>query len=108
MLSNYFLEHIMKYISSVITILLVLLPLTSIAGVAGGGRSFEDGLFWSADLDRNERLDQDEAKNVYNLADDEIFARFDEDANGSINRAEFGEFIQLSPWTDKFIHPSEK
>jgi len=86
----------------------MLLPLTTIAGVAGGGRGYEDGLFWGADLDRNERLDHDEAKNVYNLAEDEIFSRFDEDSNGLINRAEFMEFIQLSPWTDSFIHPSKK
>jgi len=95
----------MKYF---IASFIMLLPLCSIAGVAGGGRGYEDGLFWGADLDRNERLDRDEAKNVYNLAEDKIFARFDEDNNGVINRAEFSEFIQLSPWTDRFVHPSEK
>ena len=98
----------MKFIYAMIASFIFLLPLTTIAGVAGGGRSYEDGLFWGADLDRNERLDRDEAKAVYNLGDDEIFARFDEDSNGLINRAEFSEFIQLSPWTDDFIHPSEK
>ncbi len=61
-----------------------------------------------ADLDRNERLDQDEAKAVYNLAKDEIFTRYDEDKNGLINRSEFMEFIQQSPWTDKFVHPKDK
>lgn len=95
----------MKYI---IAAFIMLLPLTSIADVAGGGRSYEDGLFWGADLNRNERLDRDEAKNVYNLAEDEIFNRFDEDSNGLINRAEFMEYIQLSPWTDKFVHPKDK
>jgi hypothetical protein len=96
----------MKYI---IATIIMLLPLSTFAGVAGGGgRSFEDGLFWGADLNRNERLDRDEAKNVYNLAEAEIFARFDEDSNGLINRAEFMEFIQLSPWTKKFVHPSDK
>lgn len=86
----------------------MLLPLTTFAGIAGGGRSYEDGLFWGADLNRNERLDRDEAKNVYNLAEDGIFERFDEDSNGLINRAEFSEFIQLSPWTDTFVHPKDK
>lgn len=95
----------MKYI---IAVFIMLLPLTTIAGVAGGGRSFEDGLFWGADLNRNERLDRDEAKNVYNLSEAEIFARFDEDSNGLINRAEFMEFIQLSPWTDTFVRPKDQ
>ncbi len=90
------------------TALIILLPLTTFAGIAGGGRSYEDGLFWGADLNRNERLDRDEAKNVYNLAEDGIFERFDEDSNGLINRAEFSEFIQLSPWTDTFVHPKDK
>lgn len=98
----------MRIILTLLTIMLVLIPAVSMAGPAGGGRSFEDGLFWGADLDRNERLDRDEAKNVYNLAEDEIFARYDENANGSINRPEFMEFIQQSPWTDKFVHPSDK
>ncbi len=98
----------MKYIYALFAATLVLLPLTSIAGMSGGGRSYEDGLFWGADLNRNERLDRDEAKAVYNLGEDEIFDRFDEDSNGLINRAEFREFIQLSPWTDSFVHPDEK
>lgn len=95
----------MKYIFAA---MIMLLPLSTIAGVGGGGRSYVGGLFWSADLNRNERLDRDEAKNVYNLAEAEIFERFDEDSNGAINRAEFMEFIQLSPWTDRFVHPSKK
>ena len=98
----------MKIIYVMTASFIFLLPLTAFAGTAGGGRSYEDGLFWSADLNRNERIDRDEAKAVYNLADDEIFARFDEDSNGLINRAEFSEFIQLSPWTDRFVHPKEK
>lgn len=95
----------MKY---VFVAFIMLLPLTTLAGTAGGGRSYEDGLFWGADLNRNERLDRDEAKNVYNLAEDGVFERFDEDSNGLINRAEFSEFIQLSPWTDTFVHPKDK
>lgn len=98
----------MKTIYCLITSLAILIPMSTFAGTAGGGRSFEDGLFWGADLDRNERLDQDEAKNVFNLAEPEIFSRFDEDSNGLINRAEFSEFIQLSPWTDRFVHPKDK
>jgi len=96
----------MKYVFAAF---IMLLPLTTFAGTAGGGgRSYEDGLFWGADLNRNERLDRDEAKNVYNLAEEGIFERFDEDSNGLINRAEFSEFLQLSPWTDRFVHPKDK
>lgn len=90
-------------------LLMMLIPVVSTAGMrGGGGRSYEDGMFWGADLDRNERLDRDEAKAVYNLAEDEIFTRYDKNGNGSINRPEFMEFIQQSPWTDKFVHPKDK
>lgn len=95
----------MKISLTLLTIIVILVP--AISSGFGGGRSFEDGLFFGVDLDRNERIDRDEAKNAYNLAEDEIFARYDEDGNGSINRPEFSEFIQLSPWTDKFVHPSD-
>jgi len=98
----------MKIIHTFVAMMLMLIPVISISDVGGGDRSFEDGLFWSTDLDRNERLDRDEAKTVYNLAEDEIFTRYDEDGNGLINRPEFMEFIQQSPWTDKFFHPKDK
>ncbi len=98
----------MKIIHTFVAMVLMLIPVISNSDVGGGGRSFEDGLFWGADLDRNERLDRDEAKAVYNLAEDEIFVRYDEDGNGLINRFEFMEFIQQSPWTDEFAHPKDK
>ena len=72
-----------------------------------GGRSLEQGLFFGVDLDRNERIDRDEAKNAFNLADEEIFSRYDKNGNGSINQVEFNEFIQQAPWTDKFAHPDK-
>lgn len=99
----------MKIRLTILTATLLLIPTLCMAGFSGGGgRGYEDGLFWGADLDRNERIDRDEAKAVYNLAEDEIFARYDENENGSINRAEFMEFIQQSPWTTKFVPPSER
>ncbi len=90
-------------------LLIILIPVVSMAWtLRGGGRSYEDGMFWGADLDRNERLDRDEAKAVYNLAEDEIFTRYDKNANGTINRIEFMEFIQQAPWTPKYVHPKDK
>ena len=38
----------------IIATIIMLLPLTTFADVSGGGRSYEDGLFWGADLNRNE------------------------------------------------------
>ncbi|MCY4641773.1 MAG: hypothetical protein OXC41_03630 [Gammaproteobacteria bacterium] len=94
--------------SVALSALLVLIPAISAAGLSGGGggMGLEDGLFWGADLDRNERLDPSEAKAVYNLSEPEIFSRFDENGNGSISRVEFSEFMQHSPWTDPFVHPA--
>ncbi len=89
--------------------LFVLIPVVSLAGFSGGGggMGLEDGLFWGADLDRNERLDPNEAKLVHNLSDKAVFSRYDENGNGSISRVEFSEFMQQSPWTDRFIHPAD-
>ena len=74
----------------------------------GGGKGFEDGLFFGADLNRDERLDPKEAKSVKNLGEEEIFARYDEDNSGYITRLEFQEFIQQSPWVDKFVPPEDR
>lgn len=95
----------MKISLTLLTIMAVLIPAIS-SGF--GGRSYQDGLFFGVDLDRNERLDRDEAKNAYNLADEKVFARYDKNGNGSINQVEFNEFIQQAPWTDRFVHPSDK
>ena len=91
-------------------VFVTLLPVASMASSwgSGGGKGYESGLFFGADLNRDERLDQDEAKGVYNLAEDEIFARYDEDKSGYITRLEFREYIQQSPWVDKFVHPKDK
>lgn len=96
----------MKSFILIFLTVLFLLPSISTAD-RGGGLGFESGLFWSADLNRNECLDQDEAKAVFNLAEDEIFQRYDKDGNGCINRVEFSEFIQQSPWTKPFVPPGE-
>lgn len=85
--------------SSIIILITLVVSIPTIAS-AFGGRSYSDGLFFGADLDRNERIDRDEAKNVFNLADEKIFSRYDKNQNGSINQFEFNEFIQQASWTD--------
>ena len=97
----------MKNILILIAIMFVLLPVSSMAS-RGGGFSYEQGLFWVADRDGNQRLDRDEAKAVHNLSEPEIFARFDENSNGLINRIEFMEYLQLSPWVGKNVHPADQ
>lgn len=74
----------------------------------GGGKGFESGLFFGADLNRDERLDIKEAKAVKNLGEEEVFARYDEDKSGYITRLEFKEYMQQSPWVDKFVHPKDR
>jgi hypothetical protein len=91
-----------------LTALLMMISTLSIAGNEGGGKSYEDGLFWGSDLNRNELLDRDEAKSVYNLADEEIFSRYDEDGSNSISRFEFMEFIQQKPWLSRTKERSDK
>ncbi len=85
-------------------------PLAVIANSwgGGGGKGFESGLFFGADLNRDERLDPKEAKAVKNLGEKDIFSRYDEDKSGYITRLEFREFIQQSPWVDKFVPPEER
>ena len=99
----------MKTFLSMSVVLLVLCPAISVASSwGGGGRGFESGLFFGADLNRDERLDHQEAKAVKNLGKDEIFARYDEDKSGYITRLEFKEYIQQSPWVDKFVAPKDR
>ncbi len=87
----------------------LLLPLAATSSSwHGAGRGFEGGLFFGADLNRDERLDPNEAKSVKNLGDKEIFLRYDEDNSGYITRLEFKEFIQQSPWLDKFVPPEDR
>ena len=98
----------MKNLIIITVAIIIILPASSMAGRGGGGFSYEEGLFWVADRDRNQRLDRDESKAVHNLSEPEIFARFDEDSNGLINKSEFREFLQLSPWVGKNVHPADK
>ena len=99
----------MKKNFMVLLVFVLWVPSISIASSWGsGGKGFESGLFWGADLNRDERLDQNEAKGVYNLAEDDIFARYDEDQSGYITPLEFREYIQQSPWVDRFVPPEEQ
>ena len=74
----------------------------------GGGRGLESGLFFGADLNRDEGIRKDEARALYNLSEDDIFSRYDEDESGFITRLEFKEYFQQKPWLDKFIHPKDR
>ncbi|MEJ2116340.1 MAG: hypothetical protein P8X88_10000 [Gammaproteobacteria bacterium] len=67
---------------------MIVLPAMSALGF-GGGKGNVSGNFWGADLDRNEQLNTDEAKAVYNLADKEVFDHYDKNKNGSINFTEY-------------------
>ena len=62
-------------------------------GGGGGGLDFKDGLFWGADLNRNEKLDIKEAKAVYNLGDEKVFAKYDTSGEGVITKFEFYDYL---------------
>ena len=98
----------MKIVVTLLAALFFLLPVLNFASSLGGGKGYESGLFFGADLNRDLRLDQDEAKGVYNLSEDEIFARYDEDESGYITQIEFREYLQQTPWVDKFVHPKDR
>ncbi len=61
----------------------------------GGGLSLEDGLFWGSDLNRNEQLDIQEAKSIYNLGDENVFAKYDTSGEGAITKFEFYDYLLL-------------
>jgi len=100
----------MKIFLTFLFISVALIPAISMASSfgGGGGKGFESGLFWGADLNRDERLDRNEAKAVFNLAEDEIFTRYDKDESGFITRLEFSDYVQQAPWVDKFVHPKDR
>lgn len=88
----------MKNLIIITITLIIILPISSMAGRGGqGGFSYEEGIFWVADRDRNQKIDPKEAKVVRNLSEPEIFARFDEDSDGYINRLELKEYFQVLP-----------
>ena len=94
----------MKKFLIIVFILMIFIP---VLDLARSGR-FESRLFWSVDLNKDGRISKEEAKSVYNLSDDEIFARYDKDNSGYITSLEFREFMQQKPWVKKFEHPVEK
>lgn len=98
----------MKNIFYLAIVVVIAIPASSIASSYGGGRSFEGGMFFGADLNRDERLDSDEAKAIYNLAEENVFAKYDEDSSGYITRFEFHEYLQQKPWLKKFVHPKDR
>jgi|GEM_PF-531163 hypothetical protein len=59
----------------------------------GGGMSFRDGLFWSADLNRNEQLTLKESQVIYNLGDPKVFKKYDRSGEGLISKFEFFDYL---------------
>ena len=94
----------MKKFLIIVFILLIFVP---VLAMARSGK-FESRLFWSVDLNKDGRISKEEAKALHNLADDEIFTRYDKDESGYITSLEFIEFMQQKPWVKKFQHPTEK
>lgn len=70
-----------------------LLIFSQVAFSFGGGMSFKDGLFWSVDLNRNEQLTLQEAKNVYHLGKEEVFNKYDQSGEGLISKFEFFHYL---------------
>ncbi len=91
----------MKLLYSSTLFVLLLLHCTVTVYGYGGGKGFVSGSFWAADLDRNEQLSREEAKAVFNLAEEDVFSRYDKNASGTINFIEFAEFMQQSPWSNQ-------
>ncbi|MFK7793819.1 MAG: hypothetical protein AB8B89_00580 [Gammaproteobacteria bacterium] len=60
----------------------------------GGGLDLKDGLFWGSDLNRNEQIDINEAKNIYNLSDPKVFAKYDTSGEGVITKFEFYDYLR--------------
>jgi len=74
-------------------LLLALLFSSDTFALGGGGLDLKDGMFWGADLNRNEQLDIKEAENIYNLSDPEVFAKYDKSGDGVIIKFEFYDYL---------------
>ena len=59
----------------------------------GGGLDLKDGMFWGADLNRNEQLDIKEAQAIYNLGNKAVFAKYDTSGEGVITKFEFYDYL---------------
>ena len=68
---------------------------TNAFSIGGGGLDLKDALFWGSDLNRNEQLDIQEAKSIYNLGDEKVFAKYDTSGEGVITKFEFYDYLRL-------------
>ena len=73
----------------------ILLFSTKAFSIGGGGLDLKDALFWGSDLNRNEQLDIQEAKSIYNLGDEKVFAKYDTSGEGVITKFEFYDYLRL-------------
>lgn len=73
--------------------IVIITTLASQAFSRGGGLDFKDGLFWGSDLNRNQQLDINEAKAIYNLGDEKVFAKYDKSGEGVITKFEFYDYL---------------
>ena len=69
------------------------LVITSI--LLGGGFSLEEGQFTHVDRNRNQQIDRTEAANIYNLAQEDVFDKYDKNGDGYILFYEFVEYLRL-------------
>ena len=70
-----------------------LLMSSSLTWSFGGGMSYQDGLFWSLDLNRNEQLTRQEAQRVYQFGREEVFKKYDQSGEGLISKFEFFHYL---------------
>lgn len=63
--------------------------------LGGGGFSLEEGQFNHVDRNRNQQIDQTEAASIHNLAQADVFNKYDKNGDGYILFYEFVEYLRL-------------
>ena len=63
-------------------------------GGGGGGKGYEAGTFWGADLDRDEFISEEEARAPAAKGLHRVFSEVDQDGDGLIGYYEFSDFLR--------------